>query len=1027
MVLLRSLAVALSLLLIGCGGSSTENNSSTSPPEPVSYTLAGEVVKGPWLNANIRLYELSRTAPEFKGSQVASTRTGNDGRFKNLKVVAPKAEYYLLVASVDTATTELVTEQVPYAKSMMAIVSRAQVESNSKVNVTPFSTLLTHMVIIDLVDDSDAIVSSIMADALENILATVGFNLNETADLLSASPLITDSATLQSDFRFRQASEALAVILFHLTVNTEINFDEALAALAEDISDGIVDSQRNGEPVATFAQLPDLVARWQALAVRHLSVPGTSLLTDDGKDITLDQLPLLLHAEASASGGSVMLSDINTVAFENRIKSFGPDLDSDGYPDVVDDDIDGDGYLNANDAFPRDATEWLDTDGDGLGNNADADDDNDGYPDNEDAFPLDPTEWLDTDGDGIGNNADPDDDNDGYTDAQDAFPLDATEWLDTDGDGIGNNADADDDNDGYPDNEDAFPLDPTEWLDTDGDGIGNNADPDDDNDGYTDAQDAFPLDATEWLDTDGDGIGNNADPDDDNDGYPDNEDAFPLDASEWLDTDGDGIGNNADPDDDSDGVADVDDLFPLDPSESADYDSDGIGDNSDPDRDNDGIQDIEDDDLNSLIYRDQVISIDVAFLQSIAAVGMSVSEDDDRIIITGGEVHLPPTAENAWYLLQKTLQVGLDNEAHATLRLSPGTLLAVQNAKSSLVVSRGSKIIAFGYRQSPITLTSVEDVEGLEAMPGQWGGLTVLGKAKNNRCSPDDLCTIVAPGLQIDNYHGGNQADDNSGILEYLRIKNAGSSNNFTSDTHAGLGLYSVGASTVLSHIHIDSVAGDGLALDGGNAKLKRLIVTGAADDSLDWSSGYTGDMQFVLLQHAADHSKANRAIEADNASYDVNAIPVSNPTIANLTIIGNNFDGDDDSEGIFLRHGSRGYISNAIVTGPSGMGECLEIDGNTVESANSGFLTITHTVMACENGENFKSPANFDIESWFLAQAGNAVESERDTVLNGYFSSVNATAIDLSVVNTFFEQTDYIGAVISDADWTADWSLLEK
>ena len=48
---------------------------------------------------------------------------------------------------------------------------------------------------------------------------------------------------------------------------------------------------------------------------------------------------------------------------------------------------------------------------------ADPDTDGDGVPDADDAFPQDPTETVDTDGDGIGNNADTDDDNDGIADA----------------------------------------------------------------------------------------------------------------------------------------------------------------------------------------------------------------------------------------------------------------------------------------------------------------------------------------------------------------------------------------------------------------------------------------------------------------------------------------------------------------------------------------------------------------------------------------------------------------------------------
>jgi hypothetical protein len=211
-----------------------------------------------------------------------------------------------------------------------------------------------------------------------------------------------------------------------------------------------------------------------------------------------------------------------------------------------------------------------------------------------DAFPLDASEWLDTDRDGWGNNADEDDDGDGVADISDAFPLDATETIDTDSDGIGDNADTDDDNDGIADEADALPFDSTESVDTDGDGIGNNADEDDDGDGVADISDAFPLDATETIDTDSDGVGDNADTDDDNDGIADEADALPFDSTESVDTDGDGIGNNADEDDDGDGVADISDAFPLDPAESLDSDSDGLGNSADDDDDNDGFRDDED-------------------------------------------------------------------------------------------------------------------------------------------------------------------------------------------------------------------------------------------------------------------------------------------------------------------------------------------------------------------------------------------------------------------------------------------------
>ncbi|MDA9298195.1 S8 family serine peptidase [Pseudomonadales bacterium] len=66
-----------------------------------------------------------------------------------------------------------------------------------------------------------------------------------------------------------------------------------------------------------------------------------------------------------------------------------PDQDSDGTPDLVDDDDDGDGVPDSTDAFPLDSTETIDTDADGTGNNTDTDDDGDGVDDTRDTNPLD--------------------------------------------------------------------------------------------------------------------------------------------------------------------------------------------------------------------------------------------------------------------------------------------------------------------------------------------------------------------------------------------------------------------------------------------------------------------------------------------------------------------------------------------------------------------------------------------------------------------------------------------------------------
>jgi hypothetical protein len=62
--------------------------------------------------------------------------------------------------------------------------------------------------------------------------------------------------------------------------------------------------------------------------------------------------------------------------------------------------------------------------------------DGDGVRDAEDAFPLNPQEALDTDGDGIGNREDRDDDNDGLADSEEEAQGTDPRNADSDGDGF---------------------------------------------------------------------------------------------------------------------------------------------------------------------------------------------------------------------------------------------------------------------------------------------------------------------------------------------------------------------------------------------------------------------------------------------------------------------------------------------------------------------------------------------------------------------------------------------------------------
>ncbi len=210
-------------------------------------------------------------------------------------------------------------------------------------------------------------------------------------------------------------------------------------------------------------------------------------------------------------------------------------------------DWDGDGVLNADDAFPHDPSEQHDKDGDGRGDHIDADADGDGVPDTSElAFYLDPTEWRDTDMDGEGDSADTDDDGDGVDDdierARGTNPL----AQDSDGDGVSDLTDpsplcpgsTDPDLDGVCGTADACPNDPTSRLDFDMDGTCDEVDDDRDGDTFADEDElAFGSDP---LDPSSLPAGLAADQDFDLDGLTNGEEAIIGTNPLRADTDKDG-------------------------------------------------------------------------------------------------------------------------------------------------------------------------------------------------------------------------------------------------------------------------------------------------------------------------------------------------------------------------------------------------------------------------------------------------------------------------------------------------------
>ena len=385
------------------------------------------------------------------------------------------------------------------------------------------------------------------------------------------------------------------------------------------------------------------------------------------------------------------------------------------------------------------------------------------------------------------------------------------------------------------------------------------------------------------------------------------------------------------------------------------------------------------------------------------------------------------TNDKHWVLKGRTA-VGEDNANSATLYIEPGTTLIGETGEDFLVARRGSKIEALGSASSPIIMTSIQDMTGQATAVGQWGGLVLLGNAPANLCdgNGDDVadatelanCGINAEGDA--GLYGGDNPADNSGTLRYVVVKFAGKALG-SGDELNGISFAGVGNGTNVDFIQVHMNLDDGVEFFGGTVDVRHLVLTANGDDSFDWSFGWTGRAQYVLVKH--DATFVNRGIEADNGEVQPAATPLTNPIIANFTILGAD---NADSEGILLRHGTAGKLYNMLVTGPAGMGECLEVDSfaETQANAESGELIMQNSVVACENSENFKGNATAALttEQWFLGQAGNSVAATMDDVVSGYQTVSAATPADMNAIDSWFDSPSFIGAIGADNDWTAGW-----
>lgn len=322
---------------------------------------------------------------------------------------------------------------------------------------------------------------------------------------------------------------------------------------------------------------------------------------------------------------------------------------------------------------------------------------------------------------------------------------------------------------------------------------------------------------------------------------------------------------------------------------------------------------------------------------------------------------------------------------NATLTIAPGTIIRGDKlTQGTLLITRGAKIIADGTAANPIVFTSNEAVGARNE--GDWGGLVLLGLAKNNQ--PGGVANIEGIVPTTDSQFGGNFDNDNSGILRYVRVEFAGIPLEPNKEIN-GITFGSVGNQTVVDYVQVSFSGDDSFEWFGGTVNCKHLIAYRGIDDDFDTDFGYRGKVQFFLSIRDKDMSDAagdSNCFESDNDAAGSTAQPKTAPIFSNGTIVGPKGNGttalpvgEKFEKSFRLRRNTATSVFNTLSTGWE---KGLSIEGTAVvnnvigdtlvfgHNTLSNYAASTNTIYNAGTGTGAASTSAFYLS--FMGPDGN-------------------------------------------------------
>jgi len=302
------------------------------------------------------------------------------------------------------------------------------------------------------------------------------------------------------------------------------------------------------------------------------------------------------------------------------------------------------------------------------------------------------------------------------------------------------------------------------------------------------------------------------------------------------------------------------------------------------------------------------------------------------------------TADETWIL------DGLVAVKGTTLKIDAGTTIAGKDGTgdntSYMIIDKDAKIMAEGTAANPIIFTSKTAVDGGTAAWGQWGGLTIIGKAGNSQVQPYEVNTAYTA--------DSSDLTHSSGTLTYVQILNSGITMETDKEVN-GLSMVGVGSGTTIENITVNKSDDDCVEIWGGTVNLTNVTVSECSDDQFDIDDGYAGTVTNLTV----NQTTGNAGIEMSGTT----AATFDTFTITQTTSV---------KEGgiYFKKAGIGGHFKNGTVTDNSSEGAGAIHSKGIADVNNTSFTNVTLAGTSADN--KFTGDSATELEAKFDAGSGN-------------------------------------------------------